>query len=95
MSQAPDPPELVLYSRATCEPCTEARLSLQWALEERAARGELVPIVREVDVDGDPDLRERYGALVPVVVIGASELALVSSGRQLRAFLAAALPRLA
>jgi len=68
---------------------------LQWALEERAAQGEVVPRVREVDVDGDPDLRTRYGALVPVVVIGASELPLVTSGRQLRAFLDATLPRLA
>ncbi len=68
---------------------------LQWALEERAARGALVPSVREIDVDSDPDLRERYGALVPVVVIGASELPLVTSGRQLRAFLAAAMPRVA
>ena len=68
---------------------------LQWALEERAAQGEVVPSVREVDADGDPALRERYGALVPVVTIGQQELPLVTSGRQLRAFLATALPRIA
>ena len=68
---------------------------LQWALEERAAQGALVPDVRELDVDADPDLRTRYGALVPVVAIGASEMPLVTSGRQLRAFLDATLPRLA
>ena len=94
MSQAPDRPELVFYSRAACEPCAEARQTLQWALEERAAQGELLPTVREVDVDGDPGLQERYGALVPVIAIGGAELPLVTSGRQLRAFLAAALPRL-
>lgn len=85
----------MFYSRATCEPCAEARQTLQWALEERATLGETVPAVREVDVDADPALRERYGALVPVVAIGGSELPLVTSGRQLRAFLAATLPRLA
>jgi glutaredoxin len=95
MSQAPDRPELVFYTRATCEPCAEARQMLQWALEERAAQGEVVPSVHEVDADGDPALRERYGALVPVVAIGAQELPLVTSGRQLRAFLATALPRIA
>ena len=68
---------------------------LQWALEERATRSEPVPSVREVDVDTDAVLQERYGALVPVVVLGAAELPLVTSGRQLRAFLAAALPRVA
>jgi hypothetical protein len=95
MSQPAERPELVFYSRATCEPCAEARQTLQLALEERVTRGEMVPTVREVDVDGDPVLRERYGALVPVVVIGASELPLVTSGRQLRAFLATSLPRIA
>jgi hypothetical protein len=83
----------VFYARADCEPCTEARLTLQWALEERATRGGIVPTVREVDVESDPALRERYGALVPVMAIGESVLPLVTSGRQLRAFLADALPR--
>jgi glutaredoxin len=95
MSQAPERPELLFYTRATCEPCAEARQTLQWALEERAARGELVPRVREVDVDSDSGLRERYGALVPVVAIGSSELPMVTSGRQLRAFLTAAMPQVA
>ncbi|MEZ4596463.1 MAG: cytochrome c biogenesis protein CcdA [Chloroflexota bacterium] len=64
--------------------------ALQWVLEERAAQGEVVPEVREVDVDASPGLRERYGALVPVVAVGEAELPLVTSGRQLRAFLATA-----
>lgn len=93
MSQAPIRPEVVLYSRAGCDPCGEAREALQWALEERATQGEVVPTMREVDIDASPDLQERYGALVPVVAIGESVLLLVTSGRQLRAFLAATLPR--
>ena len=51
--------------------------------------------MREVDVDSDPDLAQRYGALVPVVALDGSELPLVTSGRQLRAFLAAVLPAVA
>jgi hypothetical protein len=48
-----------------------------------------------VDVDADPGLQARYGALVPVVAVGEQELPLVTSGRQLRAFLATTLPRIA
>ncbi len=68
---------------------------LRAVLEERAAHGEVVPTVREVDVDADGVLRARYGGLVPVLVLGEAELPLVTSGRQLRTFLAAAMPRLA
>jgi hypothetical protein len=93
MSQAPGRPELVFYSRSTCEPCDEARLTLGSALDQRAAEGQPVPTVREVDVDSGPELRARYGALVPVVVLGDSELSLTWSGRQLRAFLDANMPR--
>ena len=88
-------PVLLFYGRATCAPCTEARHSLQWILEDRAAHGDLVPVVRDLDVATDPDLERRYGGLVPVVVIGDAELPLVTSVRQLRAFLDATLPRIA
>ncbi len=86
---------LLFYGREHCAPCTEARHSLQWILEERASRGDVVPVVRVVEVTGDPDLETRYGAVVPVVAIGGRELALVTSTRQLRAFLDASLPRTA
>lgn len=68
---------------------------LQDALEDRAAQGEPVPLVREVDVDADAALRDRYGALVPVLAVGDTELPLVMSGRQVRAFLGATMPRTA
>jgi hypothetical protein len=91
----PGRPVLLFYGREHCTPCTEARHSLQGLLEERATRGEVVPVVRYVEVTGDPDLELRYGALVPVVAVGDRELALVTSGRQLRAFLDAILPQIA
>lgn len=93
MSSMPRP-TLRFYRRPGCEPCTEARATLQWVLEDRATRGEVVPQVRDIDVTDDPELEARYGALVPVVVIGEHELPLVMSGRQLRAFLDATLPRI-
>jgi len=88
-------PVLTFYGRATCSPCTEARKTLQWILEDRAVRGEVVPVVRDVEVSSDPDLEQRYGAFVPVVSIGDAELLLVTSARQLRAFLEATLPGIA
>jgi hypothetical protein len=92
---ASERPVLLFYGREHCAPCTEARHSLQWILEERALRGDVVPVVRDVEVTGDPELETRYGPLVPVVAIEGRELALVTSGRQLRAFLDASLPQTA
>ena len=60
-------PVLTFYGRTHCEPCAEARSTLQWVLEERASRGQLVPRVVDVDVSSDADLEARYGGLVPVV----------------------------
>jgi len=70
-------------------------VELMAALEDRAARGEIVPTMTEIDVDSDPDLQERYGGLVPVLALAGQELPLVMSGRQLRAFLDRLLPRTA
>ena len=57
------PDELVFYTRAGCHLCDDARpLVLQLCRESG------VP-VREVDVDSDPALRERYGEMVPVVEV--------------------------
>jgi hypothetical protein len=95
MSPSLPRPTLTVYRRARCEACDEARVALQAVLEDRAMRGEIVPRVREVDVDADAALAARYGALVPVVAVSGHELALVTSGRQLRAFLDRVLPALA
>ncbi len=93
MSVTSPPPQLTVYRRARCELCDEIAQEIQAALSDRARRGESVPAVTEVDVEGDRDLESRYGGLVPVLEIGGQELALVTSGRQLRAFLDRALPR--
>lgn len=87
-------PTLHLYRRADCELCDETRLLVQAALEERAARGESVPIVREVDIDTDPSLEERFGSRIPVLALDGTELEFATSGRQVRAFLERTLGRL-
>lgn len=60
-------PTLTVYSRRGCHLCEDLL-------------GELEPLLRQrvrlavVDIDTDPSLRERYGALVPVVCADEKEL---------------------
>ena len=56
-------PNVVLYTRAGCHLCDEAKEVLaQFGLEPS-----------EVDIDRDPALRERYNESVPVVIINGRE----------------------
>jgi thioredoxin-like negative regulator of GroEL len=55
------PLELVLYTRAGCHLCEEMLGEIGRArLPGRVA-------LREVDVDSDPELAERYGRSIPVL----------------------------
>jgi glutaredoxin len=56
-------PDAVIYSRPGCHLCDEAKAML--------VRHGLDP--REVNIDADPDLRTKYTACVPVVVIDGKE----------------------
>lgn len=61
---------VVLYTRAGCHLCEDARALLEW--HRRRLHFELA----EIDVDADPGLRARYGLRVPVVAVpGRGELA--------------------
>ena len=95
MSATVPSPVLIVYRRAQCHLCDDLRGVLHAALEDRASRGEAVPIVREVEVSTDPELESRYGGLVPVLALAGQELPLAMSDRQVRAFLDRTLPRLA
>ncbi len=53
------PTEVLLFSRAGCHLCDEAKA----LLEQHGLT------VTELDVDRNPELVERYGECVPVVVI--------------------------
>jgi glutaredoxin len=55
--------EVVMYTRRGCHLCDEA-----WAILE-AARQRFGCALRQVDIDADPALAERYGTQVPVVAI--------------------------
>ncbi|WP_225752914.1 glutaredoxin family protein [Actinotalea sp. Marseille-Q4924] len=58
----PDDGRVVLYGRAGCHLCDEAREVLAAVVPDDV--GWL-----EVDVDTDPDLQARYGEYVPVVTV--------------------------
>jgi len=61
-------PSLILYGRAGCHLCADMLAELQPFLE----RHQLAVEVR--DVDADPGLAERYGARIPVLVLGEREI---------------------
>ncbi len=57
---------VVLYTRSACHLCHQARETL-------LMHHEFLAQISEVDIDGDPELIERYGECVPVLVIDGRE----------------------
>ncbi|XVH30252.1 glutaredoxin family protein [Haloferacaceae archaeon DSL9] len=56
---------ITVYSRERCHLCEEAIETIERVSDETA-----VPVeIDEVDVDGEPALREAYGERVPYVLI--------------------------
>lgn len=51
---------LIVYSRPECHLCDEAKAVLANYLD-------YLPEIEEVDIDRDPDLKERFGTTIPVV----------------------------
>lgn len=60
--------ELTLYGRPGCHLCDDMRA----ALEEFQPRYRF--ILRNIDIDSDPALAERYGKLIPVLADPAGEI---------------------
>lgn len=60
-------PRLRLYSRRYCHLCDDMLGQLE------TLRAELPFDVEVIDVDGDPDLVERYDVLVPMLVTATGE----------------------
>jgi glutaredoxin len=61
----PDPARVTVYTRSDCHLCAEAIDTI-----ERVAASSSRPVeIDTVDVDADPDLRERYGERVPYVTV--------------------------
>jgi glutaredoxin len=63
------PRDVTLYTRDGCHLCDSAKAAMAPILKEYEAR------LREVDIDGDPVLRQRYNDDVPVIFVGSHEAA--------------------
>jgi hypothetical protein len=59
--------EVVLYGKAGCHLCEEARAVVE------AVRARRPFVLTEVDVSLDPLLHARYGERIPVVVVAGAE----------------------
>ncbi len=60
--------EFTVYARHGCHLCEDLLLQLH---ELQQAHGFLI---RDIDIDADPQLVERYGTRVPVVTCGEREI---------------------
>ncbi len=63
------PLDVALYTRPGCHLCEEAKAQMAPLVREFGAS------LREVNIDGDPELRERYAYDVPVVFLGSRKIA--------------------
>ena len=63
------PRDMTLYTRPGCHLCEEAKTAIAPLLREFGAT------LREVNVDEDPILQERYGWDVPVIFLGPRKVA--------------------
>jgi hypothetical protein len=83
----PPLPDVVLYTRAGCDLCEDARAIVQGLLEDRAARGQRTAALRERDIDSDPELERTLFDRIPVVELSGRRLELAISASKLRRFL--------
>lgn len=63
------PRDITLYSRPGCHLCEEAKAAIAPLLREFGA------VLREVNIDEDAVLKDRYGWDIPVIFIGAHKAA--------------------
>lgn len=63
------PRDVTLYTRPGCHLCDEAKAVITAVLREAGAT------LREVNIDEDPALRERYSDDVPVIFLGSRKVA--------------------
>lgn len=84
-------PELVLYVRAGCGLCDDARAALTLLIDERGVLGLPIPNLIERDIASDPGLERALFDRIPVVEIGEQRLELTSSPAKLRRLLEDAL----
>ena len=63
------PREVTLYTRPGCHLCEEAKAAIAPLLREFGA------VMREMNIENDPVLEERYGWDIPVIFIGSRKAA--------------------
>ena len=88
MAATPPLPDLVLYTRASCGLCDDARATIQGLLEDRAARSQPLARLRELDISSDGDLERRLFDRIPVLELAGDRLELATSPARIRRFLA-------
>jgi len=77
-------PDLILYGRAGCGLCDEAREVVVAVLEARRGAGRPTPALVERDIDSDPAWQRAYFATIPVLELGARRLLLATSTARVR-----------
>jgi len=80
-------PDLVLYTRAGCSLCDEARQAIEIVFADRQERGLPVPALIERDIEADPNLHRLFLERIPVVELGTSRVELVVSVGKMRRLL--------
>ncbi|MBI3746565.1 MAG: glutaredoxin family protein [Chloroflexi bacterium] len=83
----PPLPDLVLYTRAGCGLCEEARRAVDLLLADREERGLPVPTLRVRDIEADPELHRKLFERIPVIELGGRRLELATSASRLRRLL--------
>ena|SRR5271157_2190332 len=63
------PLEVTLYTRPGCHLCEEAKAAIEPLLAEFGA------LLREVNIEGDAELSERYSWDIPVLFVGSRKAA--------------------
>jgi hypothetical protein len=86
MTDAPLP-HLILYRRAACALCDEARAMVDALLDDRRQRGLPTPAVEERDIDTNPAWQREHFATIPVLELGDARLETVTSLAKVRRLL--------
>ncbi len=79
--------EVILFSRAECHLCEEARQEIEALKEEFPFRLVIV------DIDREPELQQKYGMSIPVVEVGPFSLKAPFTVQELKVTIGAALDR--
>jgi len=88
MDAGSPPHELIIYSRAGCHLCAEARSMIEALLDQRRATGAPVPTLVERDISSNTDWERAFFTTIPVVELGDRRLELVTSAAKLKGLLA-------